>query len=216
MKKTITYILITIIFICSAVSLYTIFLTSPATPDLVKDTPALNTKPTPVVKRISTPDQSKVEVPKGFEKEEPTIPELPSGENLALNKPVESGLHTDVYLPKNVNDGNVLTYWEGADFPNSMKIDLDGTYSVKTAVLMLNPAAIWGPRTQTFEIQVSTDGTNFNTVVPSTQYQFDPQTGNLVIVDIPATDAKYVQFIFTQNSGTFEKGAQAAEICIYE
>jgi hypothetical protein len=175
-----------------------------------------NTKPTPVVTRVTTPDQAKAEVPAGFEVAEPEIPELPAGENLALNKPVESGLHTDVYVPKNVNDGKNLTYWEGADFPNTMKIDLTGTYKIKTAVLMLNPAAIWGPRTQTFEIQVSQDGKNFTTVVPSTQYQFDPQTGNMVIIDFAATDTAYVQFIFTQNSGTFEKGAQAAEICIYE
>ncbi len=214
MKKTISYILVAIIVICSAISLYTIFQT-PATPDPgVSGT--INTKPMPVVKHVTTPDQAKAEVPAGFEKDEPVIPKLPEGENLALNKPVETGLHTDVYVPKNVNDGKNLTYWEGADFPNTMKIDLSGTYKIKTAVIMLNPAAIWGPRTQTFEIQVSTDGESFTTVVPSTQYQFDPQTGNLVIVDFAATDAAYVQFIFTQNSGTFEKGAQAAEICIYE
>lgn len=213
MKKTISYILIAIIVICSAVSLYTIFLTPAATSDSDLNQ---NTKPAPVVKRVTTPDQSKAEVPAGFEKEEPKVPELPTGENLALNKVVESGLHTDVYKPKNVNDGNVLTYWEGADFPNHMKIDLAGTYKIKTAVIMLNPAAIWGPRTQTFEIQVSTDGEEFTTVVQSTQYQFDPQTGNLVIIEFTPTDAAYVQFIFTQNSGTFEKGGQAAEICIYE
>ncbi len=188
---------------------------TPATPDPVA-TGNNYTKPAPVVKHVTTPDQSKAEVPAGFKKAEPVIPKLPSGENLALNKPVESGLHTDVYVTKNVNDGKVLTYWEGAAFPNTMKIDLSGTYKVKTAVVMLNPAAIWGPRTQTFEIQVSTDGKNFTTAVPSTQYQFDPQTGNLVIIDFAAIDAAYVQFVFTQNSGTFEKGAQAAEICIYE
>lgn len=215
MKKAISYIFIAIIILCSAVILYTVF-QKPAASDPGDNAAAPNAKPTPVVKHVTTPDQAKSEVPAGFEKEEPKVPELPTGENLALNKKVETGLHTDVYIPKNVNDGKVLTYWEGADFPNTMKIDLAGTYNIKTAVVMLNPAAIWGPRTQTFEIQVSTDGNEFTTVVPSTQYQFDPQTGNLVIVDIPATDASYVQFIFTQNSGTFEKGAQAAEICIYE
>lgn len=216
MKKTISYILIAIIILCSAVSLYTIF-QAPAAPDPAMVTVPQNTKPTPVVTHVDTPDQSKAEVPAGFKKDEPVIPELPSGDNLALNKPVESGLHTDVYVPKNVNDGNNLTYWEGgADFPNTMKIDLSGTYKIKTAVVMLNPAAIWGPRTQTFEIQVSQDGKTFTTAVPSTQYQFDPQTGNLVIIDFASTDAAFVQFIFTQNSGTFEKGGQAAEICIYE
>ena len=204
-----------VIVICIAVSLYTIFQT-PATPDPVKVTVTHNIKPTPEVTHVTTPDQAKAEVPAGFKTAEPVMPELPSGENLALNKPVESGLHTDVYVPKNVNDGKDLTYWEGAAFPNTMKIDLQGTYKIKTAVVMLNPAAIWGPRTQTFEIQVSQDGKNFTTVVQSTQYQFDPQTGNLVIIDFAATDAAYVQFIFTQNSGTYEKGGQAAEICIYE
>lgn len=215
MKKTIFYILIAIIVICIAVSLYTIF-QAPATPEPVTVTVTNTTEPAPEVTRVATPDQTKAQIPAGFEKDEPVAPALPSGENLALNKPVDSGLHTDVYVPKNVNDGKDLTYWEGGDFPNTMKIDLAGTYKVKTAVVMLNPAAIWGPRTQTFEIQVSTDGTNFTTVVPSTQYQFDPQTGNMVIVDFAATDAAFVQFVFTQNSGTFEKGAQAAEICIYE
>ena len=215
MKKTISYILAVVIVICIAINLYTIFQT-PATPDPVKAVVTHNIKPAPKVTHVTTPDQDKAQVPAGFEVAEPVVPELPSGENLALNKPVESGLHTDVYVPKNVNDGKVLTYWEGAPFPNTMKINLQGTYKIKTAVVMLNPAAIWGPRTQTFEIQVSTDGKNFKTVVPSTQYQFDPTTGNLVIIDIPATDASYVQFIFTQNSGTFEKGGQAAEVCIYQ
>lgn len=215
MKKAITYVLAAVIVICFAVSLYTIFQT-PAAPDHDKTVAAHNTKPAPLVTRVTVPDQTKAEVPEGFETAEPVVPELPSGENVALNKPVESGLHTDVYVPKNVNDGNVLTYWEGAAFPNTMKIDLQGTYKIKKAALLLNPAAIWGPRTQTFEIQASTDGKSFTTVVPSTQYQFDPQTGNLVIIDIPETEASYVQFIFTQNSGTFEKGGQAAEICLYE
>lgn len=215
MKKTISYILAAVIVICIAVSVYTIFQT-PAKPDPVKATVTHYIKPAPKVIHVTTPDQDKAQVPAGFEVAEPVVPELPSGENLALNKPVESGPHTDVYVPKNVNDGKVLTYWEGAAFPNTMKINLQGTYKIKTAVVMLNPAAIWGPRTQTFEIQVSTDGKNFKTVVPSTQYQFDPKTGNLVIIDIPSTDASFVQFIFTQNSGTFEKGGQAAEICIYQ
>lgn len=215
MKRAISYILAAVIVICVAVSLYTIFQT-PATPDSDKVIVTHNTRPAPEVIHVTTPDQTKAEAPAGFEAAEPVIPELPSGENVALNKPVESGLHTDVYVPKNVNDGQVLTYWEGAAFPNTMKIDLQGTYKIKTAVLMLNPAAIWGPRTQTFEIQVSMDGKSFTTAVPSKQYQFDPKTGNLVIIDIPVTDTAYVQFIFTQNSGTFEKGGQAAEICIYE
>lgn len=210
MKKILTCIFIAVIVICAAISIYTIFLMPAETPIIAE------VKPTPVVHRVTAPEQSKTEYPPGYEKKEPVVPKLPEGENVALKKKVESGLHTDVYVPKNVNDGNVLTYWEGADFPNTVKIDLAGTYKIRTAVIMLNPAAIWGPRTQTFEIQASLDGQEFTTIVPSTQYQFDPNTGNLAVIEFEPTEAAYVQFIFTQNSGTFEKGGQAAEICLYE
>ena len=80
----------------------------------------------------------------------------------------------------------------------------------------LNPAPIWEARTQTFAILTSTDGKTFTPAVPDTNYEFTPDTGNLVRVDFSPTQASHVRLVFTTKSSARSNGAQAAEICIFE
>jgi len=95
-------------------------------------------------------------------------------------------------------------------------IDLADTYTIQTVAVRLNPAPIWEPRTQTFEVLVSTDGSSFTVVYPSERHQFDPDTGNIVRIDFEPTSARYVRLAFTEKSSGRSNGAQASEIQVYE
>ena len=65
----------------------------------------------------------------------------------------------------------------------------------------LPPSPAWGARTQTLEIQGSTDGSAFTTIAGSHGYTFDPATGNTATATFAATAVRYVRLTFTANSG---------------
>ncbi|GAA3435358.1 hypothetical protein GCM10018954_049640 [Kutzneria kofuensis] len=76
-------------------------------------------------------------------------------------------------------------------------------------VVKLNPASIWGPRTQTIEVLGrEQSGSGFTSLVPAKSYSFDPASGNTVTIPVSARVAD-VQLKFTANSGA--GGGQAAE-----
>ena len=168
-----------------------------------------------IVNIVRAPEQTKAERPSCFPDPTANYIPMPETENYALNKKIQSGAHTDVYVNKNVNDGKTDTYWESKGFPAEMVIDLAGTYSVKTVAVCLNPSSIWEPRIQEIAVWVSLDGENFTEVAAAEKYQFDPATGNRIRIDFDAMDAAFVKVIFTLNSSSRTGGAQAAEICVY-
>ena len=168
-----------------------------------------------IVNIVRAPEQTKAERPSCFPDPTANYIPMPETENYALNKKIQSGAHTDVYVNKNVNDGKTDTYWESKGFPAEMVIDLAGTYSVKTVAVCLNPSSIWEPRIQEIAVWVSLDGETFTEVAAAEKYQFDPATGNRIRIDFDATDAAFVKVIFTLNSSSRTGGAQAAEICVY-
>ena len=164
---------------------------------------------------VSAPKQSSAERPACFpDPTEDYIP-LPEGENLALNKPVASGAHTDVYVSANVNDGKTDTYWESKGFPAEMTLDLQGSFPVSAVAVCLNPSAVWEPRTQEIEVLISSDGENFEVVVPAAKYDFRADTGNRIRMDFPAVEAAFVRLVFTLNTSSHTGGAQAAEIGVW-
>ena len=165
---------------------------------------------------VKAPDQTKAERPSAFPDPADAWIKLPDGTNLAEGKPVRSGEVTEVYAAVNVVDGNTSTYWESKGYPGVVTIDLQASYNVQTVGVRLNPAPLWEPRKQTFEILVSMDGENFDVAVPETLYEFDPDTGNLVRVDFSPVAAQYVRLNFTANTAGRTNGAQAAEIVVYE
>ena len=65
----------------------------------------------------------------------------------------------------------------------------------------LPPSSAWGTRTQTIQIQGSTDGTNYTTLAGSAGYTFDPSTGNTASVTFTAANVRYVKLTFTANTG---------------
>lgn len=178
---------------------------------LAEDTDNIET----IVTIIRAPEQTEAERPPCFPDLSLNFIPLPETENVALNKPVISGAHTDVYVSKNVNDGSTDTYWESKGFPAEMIFDLQGTYSVSTVAVCLNPSSIWEPRIQEIAVQVSQDGESYTEVAAAARYQFDAATGNRIRIDFDAVQAAFVKVIFTMNSSSRTGGAQAAEICIY-
>ena len=170
----------------------------------------------PGVTLIKAPEQEIAEFPPGFPDPEENFIKLPETVNLAEGKSVESGEATEAFVPANAVDGDLTSYWESRGLPMDFTIDLADTYTIQTVAVRLNPAPIWEPRTQTFEILVSTDGSTFTTVAPSERHQFDPDTGNIVRVDFTPTAARYVRLTFTEKSSGRSNGGQASEIQVYE
>ena len=168
-----------------------------------------------IVTIITAPDQTEAQRPPCFVDPADNYIPLPETENYALNKPVTSGAYTDVYVETNVNDGSTSTYWESKGWPAEMVINLQGTYTVSTVAVCLNPSSIWEPRIQEISVEISADGETYTEVAAKANYQFDPETGNRIRIDFDSVEAAFVKVIFFKNSASRTGGAQAAEICVY-
>jgi hypothetical protein len=134
----------------------------------------------------------------------PTPPVITSGNpDLALGRAASASGYTQVYQPSNAVDGNTSTYWESTDnaFPQWFQVDLGAAASISRIVMNLPPSSAWGARTQTLQIQRSTDGSAFATIAASRGYGFDPATGNTATATFSATSARYVRLTFTANTG---------------
>ncbi|MFE1317026.1 discoidin domain-containing protein [Kitasatospora phosalacinea] len=128
---------------------------------------------------------------------------VPTGD-LALHRPTAESSHTQVYGSGNAVDGDPNSYWESANnaFPQWLRTDLGSTLPVRRIVLSVPPAAAWATRTQTVEVQGSTDGTAFTRLLAPAGYVFDPATGNSATLTLPAgTTARHVRLVFTANTG---------------
>jgi hypothetical protein len=165
---------------------------------------------------IQTPGQTKAEWPPAVPDPRGNWVKLPDTPNLAEGKPVKSGEVTEIYSAANVVDGDTTSYWESQGIPAEITIDLQAVYNISYAGVCLNPSPVWEARTQTFEVLLSTDGENFTVAAAEALYQFTPDTGNIVLVNFDTTAAQYVRLNFTAKSSGRSKGAQAAEIVVYE
>ncbi|MDR1586309.1 MAG: discoidin domain-containing protein, partial [Treponema sp.] len=147
---------------------------------------------------------------------EPAAAFDPAGrKNLALGKPAAASSKIDVWTANKAVDGDVSTYWEGAarQYPGTMNVDLTTPARITTLVIKLNPQRMWAKRTQRFEVKVSGNGADFTTAVPEADYQFDPgSNANTVVIPLDVT-ARYVQLVFTANSGA--TNGQVAELEVY-
>ena len=165
---------------------------------------------------VAAPEQTKAQRPPCFPDPEANYIALPESENLAEGKSVASGVHNDVYVIENVNDGKTDSYWESKGFPAEVTIDLGESRTVSTVAVRLNPSAIWEPRTQEIAVSLSMDGTSYSEAAAAAKYDFDPATGNRIRIDFPSAEVRYVRLVFTLNTSSRTGGAQAAEIEVYE
>ena len=141
---------------------------------------------------------------------------LPEGENVALNKSITASSFTQAYNAPKAVDGSSEgpSYWEGeGEYPNTLTVDLGAPTYIHTIRLTLNPLAIWGKRTQTISVNISSDGENYTELLPAKQYTFDPAFGNEAQLSFEEMETQFVQLVITENSGA--GGGQIAEFEIY-
>ena len=135
--------------------------------------------------------------------------------NLALGKPIVASSRIDVYTANRANDGDLSSYWEGGAraWPGTLQVDLGSQEKIKTIVIKLNPHRMWAKRTQRIEVKVGADAQNLVTAVPERDYVFDPvENSNTVVISLDVT-TRFVQLVFTANSGA--TNGQVAEFEIY-
>ncbi|HKL86656.1 MAG TPA: discoidin domain-containing protein [Treponemataceae bacterium] len=135
--------------------------------------------------------------------------------NIALGMPLIASSRIYEFTGNKAVDGDILTYWEGGanTYPNTISVDLVSAQIIKTVVIKLNPKRIWNKRIQNIEVQVSDDSEKFKTIIPASDYLFDPVT-NENSVDIPLNvKARHIRLVIYSNNGA--KGGQIAEVEVY-
>lgn len=144
-------------------------------------------------------------------------PVIPDGENIAGEAKMTSSGNNDVYVANKANDGDTAgaSYWEGApnEYPNILTATFAEEKSIHAVKVLLCPLSIWGARKQTFSVEVSSDGENFEELIASAEYGFDPDAGNELVLEFDAVTCKAVRLVFTANTGA--TGAQVAELELY-
>lgn len=166
---------------------------------------------------VTAPEQNEAMENELFTIAEFEMPEI-EGKNVALNKRALDNGYNDVYDASLAVDGLTASasYWEGSSEQDvsTLTVNLKEKYNIHTMVIKLNPDPIWGKRTQTLSISVSNDGKEYTELVASADYDFDPNTGNLVVIDgFEETEAQYVQVNITANTGA--TAGQIAELEVY-
>ncbi|MBY0162320.1 discoidin domain-containing protein [Cytobacillus firmus] len=140
-------------------------------------------------------------------------PTPPTGNNIAIGKPITASSSTFTYVAAQANDNNVHTYWEGGSNPSTLTLDLESNHHITSIVLKLNPSPEWSARTQTIQVLGHDQSTTtFNNLVSAQSYTFAPASGNFVTIPVNAT-VKRLQLNITSNSGA--PAGQIAEIEVY-
>ncbi|MBE1577603.1 CARDB domain-containing protein [Amycolatopsis roodepoortensis] len=134
-----------------------------------------------------------------------------AGANLAAGKPIEATLTVHSFVAANANDNNTATYWESAaGYPNALTVKLGVDADVDSVVVKLNPDAIWGARTQNFEVLGRPQGsTAFTALSARADHRFDLATNQNSVVIPVSGRASEVRLQFFANSGA--PGGQVAE-----
>lgn len=165
---------------------------------------------------VAAPEQTMPMEHEAFKKEE-YVPWSPTGTNLAALGEVEADSFTDVYVPQKAIDGNAAgqSYWEAQkdSYPNVLTLRLEKKEPVHAIRLCLCPQSIWGKRTQDFLVETSVDGENYEELIPREEHEFNPDTGNEVVLEFDSREAEYVRLKFYANTGA--GGAQVAELEVY-
>lgn len=139
---------------------------------------------------------------------------------------VDSTIHNDVYNVEKLVDGDATgtSYYESSELPAYIVIDLGQIYSVTTFVMCLPPSLLWDERTQNIEILGSDstldydkNKTEFITLVESSDYLFDPSTGNINVVKLDASvNVRFIKLVITSNDIAGGYNAQMSEFSVYE
>jgi hypothetical protein len=138
----------------------------------------------------------------------------PNG-NLALTATASASNTLAGFPASNANDGNQATYWQAADSTGQLELALAEPAPVDRIVLELPQG--WGDRDQTIEVDGSTDGSTWTTLVPSATYLFSANNAdgnNVVTIPItPTTTVNYIRLDISDN--TVQGAPQIAEFQVY-
>nr|WP_227996132.1 discoidin domain-containing protein [Glycomyces albidus] len=134
---------------------------------------------------------------------------------LAAGKPIAASSTVHTYAAANANDGDVTTYWEGANgaYPSTLTVSLGANAELDRIVVRLNPDPVWSARTQTFSVLArDAGGGAFAEIKASAAYAFDPASGNSVTVPVTGTYGE-IRLQFTGNTGA--PNGQVAEFQVF-
>ena len=130
-------------------------------------------------------------------------------ENLALGKPAEADSAASGCPASQAVDGILAhngKFWVSgsaptSDTPSWLTVDLQGENEIHSIEIALPPTPNWTPRTQEIEIQSSTDGTEYTTLVEKQSYEFNNDTnGNKWTIALESpTEARYIKVMIYSN-----------------
>ncbi len=138
----------------------------------------------------------------------------PAG-NLALTATASADNTLAGFPAGNANDGNQATYWQAANATGVLTLQLAEAAPVDRVVLELPQG--WGDRDQTIEVDGSTDGSTWTTLVPSAAYLFSANNtagNNVVSISVPSDPTvSYIRLDISDN--TVQGAPQLAEFQVY-
>jgi Alpha-1,3-glucanase catalytic domain D1/Alpha-1,3-glucanase catalytic domain D2/F5/8 type C domain len=137
----------------------------------------------------------------------------PNG-NLALTATASADNTLAGFPAGNANDGNQATYWQAANSTGQLTLALAQPAPVDRVVLELPQG--WGDRHQTIEVDGSTDGSTWTTLVPSATYLFSASNAdgnNFVTISVPSTTVGYLRLDISNND--VQGAPQIAEFGVY-
>jgi hypothetical protein len=134
----------------------------------------------------------------------------PNG-NLALTATASADNTLAGFPASNANDGDQATYWQAADSTGDLTLALAKPAPIDRIVLELPQG--WGDRDQTIEVDGSTDGSTWTTLVASATYLFSASNAvgnNVVTISVPSgPTASYLRLDISNN--TVQGAPQLAE-----
>ncbi len=137
----------------------------------------------------------------------------PNG-NLALTATASADNTLAGFPASNANDGNQATYWQAANATGVLTLQLAKAAPVDRVVVELPQG--WGDRHQTIEVDGSTDGSTWTTLVPSAAYLFSASNAdgnNVVTIPVPSTTVNYIRLDVSNND--VQGAPQIAEFQVY-
>jgi hypothetical protein len=140
----------------------------------------------------------------------PTATSTTPGANLALTGTVTASNTVSGFPASNANDGNQNTYWQATG--SSATLTLQLTRAAPVGRIVLELPSNWGTRTQTIQIDGSTNGSTWTTLVPSAAYQFTAGN-NTVSVAGSASTLTYLRLDLSGNN--VQNAPQIAEFQAY-
>jgi hypothetical protein len=130
--------------------------------------------------------------------------------NLALTGTVTASSTVSGFPASNINDGNQNSYWQATGSSATLTVQLAKAAPVGRIVLEL--PSNWGTRTQTIQIDGSTNGSTWTTLVPSAAYQFTAGSNTVTISGAAAT-VSYLRLDISANN--VQGAPQIAEFQAY-